>query len=452
MNLCEAIRSTSLSIEENFVEIIQASVDAADPYYAVKRFLQVDDTSIRVGERKYKISDVGKVVVTAFGKAAIPMTIAARDVLLDLVTSGVVLTKHLPETNVLDEKYRIYQGGHPIPTMESLTGTQAVLSSTDGLQENDLVLCLVSGGASALFTRPRDGVSLNDMQVLVGLLLESGASIEEINTIRKHLDQVKGGGFARLVQPAKVAALILSDVVGSPMDIIASGPTVPDTSTFFETWEILERYRLTDRIPNSVIEIIQQGKLGQIPETPKSDDRCFNNVQNMIIADNRQSALAALRTAHQKGFNAMFLSSFFQGEAKIVGQNMAGILKEVSISGNPVRRPACIVAGGETTVTISGNGFGGRNLETALGAVRDLAGLENVIFLSLATDGEDGPTDAAGALVTGETFDISQKLGLNIEHFLAQNDSYHFFEQAGGLICCGPSGTNVNDLFFLFAY
>lgn len=434
-------------------EIVNTAIAAADPCLAVKKFIQVTNSKICIGNLEFKQDDYKRVFIISFGKAAIPMAKAASEVLCDHITGGIVITKHINRFFELDNiKYKIYQGGHPVTNETSLEGTESVLNLVNDLDMNDLVICLVSGGGSALLSIPRKGIQLNDLQITIRILLECGASIDEINTIRKHLDLVKGGGLAKIIQPAKVISLILSDVVGSPLDIIASGPTAPDPSCFVDAIKVIEKYNIQKKIPITTMQFLQSGQLGLVSETVKPGNPIFLNVHNFIIGDNRRSALAGLDAARKRGFNSLLLSTNIQGEARMVGRLMGGILKEICNTGNPVPRPACIIAGGETTVTVSGNGLGGRNLETALGAVYEMAGLKDVYFLSLASDGEDGPTDAAGAIVTGETYEKSQKLGLDFDQFLTKNDSYHFFKETGGLLKSGPTGTNVNDLIFLFAF
>jgi hydroxypyruvate reductase len=317
-------------------------------------------------------------------------------------------------------------------------------------EPGDLVICLISGGASALLTMPVTGVSLADLQALTSLLLACGANINEINTLRKHLDQVKGGQLARLAQPARVASLILSDVVGSPLDVIGSGPSVPDSSSFADAYAVLERYGLLGKAPVSIVKYLQRGCQGGAPETPKPDDPLFDRVQNVIIGSNQQAADAALQEALAEGFSAMLLTTYLQGEARQAGRWLAAIARQIASNGQPLQPPACLVVGGETTVTILGDGQGGRNQEMALGAVEDLANLPGAVLVTLATDGGDGPTDAAGAVVTGETLQRALQLGLRPGDYLRRNDAYHFFQGLGDLLVTGPTGTNVNDLAFLF--
>jgi hydroxypyruvate reductase len=300
---------------------------------------------------------------------------------------------------------------------------------------------------------------LDDLQDLTELLLASGASINEINSLRKHLDTVKGGGLARAAAPATVATLILSDVVGNPLDVIASGPTVPDSSTFADAFAVLERYALLERTPDSIVERLRAGMRGEVPDTPKADDPLFANAQHVLVGSNEQAATAALHAARAEGCHALLLTTRAQGEARVVGQLLGAIAREVATSGgtgglanSPLLRPACLILGGETTVTLRGDGHGGRNQELALAAVGEMTGLEHTVLVTLATDGSDGPTDAAGAVVTGETLARAQALGLDPAAALANNDAYPFFDALGDLLRPGPTHTNVNDLALVFAW
>ena len=314
------------------------------------------------------------------------------------------------------------------------------------------MIALISGGGSALMMLPVPGVSLEDIQRLTSGLLACGATINEMNTLRKHLDQIKGGGLARMASPASLATLILSDVVGNPLDVIASGPTVPDTSTFADAWGILEHYNIVAQVPMPIQNHLQNGLAGKAAETLKPGDPTFAHVENVIIASNAQAAQAALETARMEGLNTLLLTTYMQGEAREIGRAMAAIGREMAASKQPLRRPACIIAGGETTVTLRGEGKGGRNQELALATVADLAGLEHVVLVALATDGGDGPTDAAGAVVTGATLEQAQSLGLDPADFLARNDAYRFFDALDDLLRPGPTNTNVNDLTFVFVF
>jgi hydroxypyruvate reductase len=299
---------------------------------------------------------------------------------------------------------------------------------------------------------PVPGVTLEDLELLTQSLLRCGATINEINAIRKHLSQVKGGQLARLAQPAQVISLIVSDVIGNPLDVIASGPTCPDTTTYADAYAVLERYHLVETLPAAVVQHLKLGTRGEWPETAKADDKAFQRTQNLIIASNEHAALAGMARARQFGFSTMLLSTFVEGEAREVAKVMAAIAREMDRSGQPLPRPACVVAGGETTVTVRGTGLGGRNQEMALAAAPFLNGLENVALVALGTDGTDGPTNAAGAIATGRTAQRASNRSLSILRHLDENDSYHFFQALGDLIVTGPTNTNVNDLIFVFAF
>jgi hydroxypyruvate reductase len=293
-----------------------------------------------------------------------------------------------------------------------------------------------------------EGVTLDDMRVLTDLLLRSGAPIQALNTVRKHLSQISGGQLAQLAQPANVISLILSDVVGSPLDVIASGPTVPDTTTFAEAVAVLDHYRIADRVPESIRRHLAAGAAGEIPDTPKS----LPDIQNVIVADNARATQAALERAESLGFHPLLLSTFIEGEARDVAKVLAAIAKEIACADRPVARPACVILGGETTVTVRGSGKGGRNQELALAAALAIQGMENVIIASLATDGSDGPTDAAGGMVDGLTVQRGQPLGLSAQAALDHNDAYPYLAQVGDLLVTGPTNTNVNDLMAVFVW
>jgi glycerate 2-kinase len=299
---------------------------------------------------------------------------------------------------------------------------------------------------------PADDITLDDLQRTTELLLRCGATISEINTVRKHLDQVKGGGLARLAAPAPVIALVLSDVVGNSLEAIASGPTVPDTTTWVDAASVLRRYELCDAVPRAVADRLQAGLDGRIPDTPKPGDLVFARVRTHIVGSNLQACGAAAAEAERLGFRSLVLTSYVEGEAREAARVLAALLREVHASGHPLPRPSCLVAGGETTVTVRGSGKGGRNQELALAAAWPLRGVPRVMLASIGTDGSDGPTDAAGALVDGTTLDRAAELGLDAARHLVENDAYPFFDRLGDLIRTGPTSTNVNDLYLLFAF
>jgi glycerate 2-kinase len=435
-------------------EIISAGLKAANPRLAVNSVLKVKEETLWVSGLEKGIPIEGQVHLIGAGKASIPMACGVVDILGKKISGGVVITKSLLESwvNHLPGNIEVLKGNHPFPGEESLRSTQKLVEYCQNLDEKDVVICLISGGGSALMTLPSHGIQLKDIQALTGQLLKCGATIEEINTLRKHLDQVKGGGLARICSPATVLTLAISDVIGNSPAVIASGPTVPDKSTFENAKQIMDKYKLKEVLPNSIQETFKRGLVGDIPETLKPGDPIFDNCFYSLIASNEVSVSAALSTAARLGFKTVNLGSVIQGEAQRIGEQMAGRLTEVLEAVTASDAPICLIGGGETTVRIKGNGLGGRNLELALAAVKPLAGKENLCLLTLATDGEDGPTDAAGAIVTGETFPKGKMIGLDPDLYLSENDSYHYFERAGGLIRTGSTGTNVMDMIYLFRF
>jgi hydroxypyruvate reductase len=433
--------------------ILKAGLEAVDPRVAVLNSMKLSNDVLQIGGDNYDLMKIDRILVVGGGKAGQPMVDAVQDILETRIEDGCVIIKegysHQMGHSGLVE---VIEAGHPIPDQRGVSGTRIILELLDNTSQDDLVICLISGGGSALMLSPVPGVTLEDYQSLTGILLASGATINEINTLRKHIDGAKGGQLARRTSPATLISLILSDVVGDPLDVIASGPTVPDPSTFVDALAILDRYQITDKVPSPILNHLKRGRDGAIDENPKPGDQIFDNVQNHIVGSNRISTSAAMTQAQEEGFNAMILSNYMQGEASQVGIAFAAILRQIATYGLPLPRPACIIIGGETTVTVHGTGFGGRNQELALGAVQDLKGLEDIALITMATDGGDGPTDAAGAVVTGETYHRAQVLNMNAQDHLANNDAYNFFKPMDDLLMTGPTQTNVNDLTFLFAF
>lgn len=446
------------ALSDSIHRVLQAALAAVDPGAAVHRWMQREGDILQIGSRSYDLQGIQKIFLLGIGKAAIPMGAAAADILDERLTAGLLITKyghasagrfHFPD------HIQVWESGHPVPDERSLAAGKLGLAFVDQLGKEDLLVCLISGGGSALFTAPVDGVSLENLQELTLQLLHCGATIHEVNTLRKHLDLVKGGGLARRIAlgqcvSGRAVTLALSDVVGDPMDVIASGPTAPDPTTFADAWHIMEKYHLIEISPPGVQEHLRNGLAGVIPDTPKQNDPIFERIQNVIIGSNRLAAEAGAAQARPEGYQPFLLTTELQGEASRVGQELAVFARQVASTGVPVSRPACIIAGGETTVTVRGNGLGGRNQELALGAVEELAGLEGAALVTLATDGGDGPTNAAGAAVRGDTLSRSQIKGLDPCTFLRRNDAYHYFEGLGDLVFTGPTQTNVNDLVFIF--
>jgi len=429
------------------MEIFQAALKAVDPVEAILRHVKRVDDGLQVGEHRFVFKDYDRILVVGAGKAGAPMARALEDLLGDNIADGVIVVKEghgLPLEHV-----RIHEASHPVPDERGIRGAEEILSLVKGAGERDRVLCRMSGGGSALLVAPAEGVTLEDKQAVTRLLLACGADIHEINTIRKHLSRAKGGGLARFAYPTTVVSLILSDVIGDDLNVMASGPAVPDTSTFEDTRRVLEKYDIQDRMPASVQSRIQQGLVGDIEETPKVGDAVFQKCYTELVGTNIQALKAAGQQAEELGYQTLILSSTVEGEAREVVKVLTAIAKEVRDSGNPLSAPACILCGGETTVTIRGDGKGGRNQEFALAAALGLDGIENIVVLAGGTDGNDGPTDAAGALADGRTPARARAKGLDPLDYLGRNDSYHFFQPLEDLVITGPTLTNVMDVYML---
>ena len=432
--------------------LLAAALEAVEPGQAVRRALSAsgDGERLIVGGRELRLPDYRRLIVVGAGKASAPMAAALEDVIGDaLPIEGSVTVRygHAAPTRYV----RIREASHPVPDAAGASATRAIAELLEGADEPDLVICVISGGGSALLTLPADGISIEDLQRTTDALLRSGATINEINVVRKHLDRVKGGGLARLAAPAQLVTLVLSDVVGNPLDAIASGPTVADTSTFADAAAVFDCYALWDLVPTSVVERLRAGLAGGIADTPKPGDAVFERTVVAVVGSNLLACEAAARAASSMGFQVLVLTTYVEGEAREVGRVLAGLLREIDASGHPLARPCCVIAGGETTVTVRGSGQGGRNQELALSAAFALRGVPDVLLASIGTDGSDGPTDAAGAFVDGTTLDRATALGLDAARSLSENDSYTFFDRLGDLIRTGPTNTNVNDVIFLLA-
>ena len=396
------------------------------------------------------MTTIDRLLVIAVGKAAIPMAQAAVDILGEQIAAGVIVTKtEHADRHGLPERLSVIEAGHPIPDENGLRAGRDVIRLLDSTTEDDRVLLLLSGGGSALLPAPVTDLSLDDLQATTDALLRAGATIGEVNTVRKHLSRLKGGQLARRAAPAPLVALILSDVVGDPLDVIASGPTAPDPTTYAQAREILERFDLLDKVPASVLDHLNAGVRGRLDETPKPGDALFTNVANVIVGANRLAAEAVIAEARAMGYNALLLSTFVEGEAREVARVAVALMREVRAFDRPVPAPACLVWGGETTVTVRGFGKGGRNQELALAAAVAMEDMADVSLMALATDGTDGPTDAAGAIVDGETVPLARENDWDPHATLDDNNSYPLLQDIGDLLRLGPTGTNVNDLLVL---
>ena len=391
-----------------------------------------------------------RVVVVGTGKASMAMAGAAEALLDDQLDEGLVVVPHgypahLPASQRAPVVVDVVEAGHPVPDRAGVEAASRVLALAASCTQDDLLLVLISGGGSALWPAPAEGLSLENIQATVRLLLHSGADIHQMNTLRKHLSRVKGGHLAAATFPATVLALVVSDVVGDDLSVIASGPTVPDASTYADAVTVLEAYDLWERVPSPVRDHLLQGRRGLLPETPKPGDDRLVRAHTHLLGSNREALEAARAAAEQRGYVAQIVARDLAGEARDVGRMLARRAMQIE-----AHRPVCLLWGGETTVTVTGSGRGGRNQEVALAAALELdAGDRRIVVLSGGTDGVDGPTDAAGAWATPQTAAEARALGLNPAAFLANNDAHPFFEQTGGLLKPGPTHTNVMDVLIV---
>jgi glycerate 2-kinase len=437
------------SMKKDAIDIFGAALSAVDPRIALRSFVTVRRNTMQVGGRRYDLSQIGHIYVVGAGKANGAMAEAVEDLLVERITEGAITVKygHLKKLR----KIKTTEAGHPVPDKEGIAGTHKIVDLLTRANERDLVISLISGGGSALMPLPVEGISLADKRKVTDLLLKCGATIEELNAMRKHLSRIKGGQMARLAFPATVVNLMLSDVIGDAVDVIASGPSVPDMSTFRDCDCIIEKYRLSEKLPRSVADHIRQGVSGTVSETPKPGDPVFDRVQNVVIANNSLAVKGAGKRARQLGYRTLVLSTSITGETREVAHVHGAIAREIHASAHPIKAPACILSGGETTVTIRGSGLGGRNQEFALATALDIHELDQTVVLSGGTDGTDGPTDAAGAFADSTTVARAKHMGLDPHNYLNRNDSYHFFHRLGDLLITGPTHTNVMDVRIILA-
>ncbi|PMQ01096.1 MAG: glycerate kinase [Dictyoglomus sp. NZ13-RE01] len=422
-------------------EIIKSSLESANPKLAVKNYLfyDKDERKVKIEDREFEIK--GDIYLLSVGKASFPMTEGALEVLGDLIKKGYLVVPYGYEGK-LEGNIEILHSSHPIPDENSERSAQVVLNFVESLKENDILIFLLSGGGSALLSLPREGITLQDKIEITKLLLSCSARIQEINAVRKHLSKIKGGQLAEKCK-GTIITLVVSDVLGNQLDSIASGPTVPDSTTYKDVFTILKKYDLWEKVPEKVRELINKGILGEIPETPKFiSERHFTKV----VLSNRICLEKAMEKAKDLGLNTLLLTGFLEGEAREVAKVIAGIVKEIKFFKNPVSPPCALILGGETTVTLRGNGLGGRNQELVLSFAIEIQGIDGLLLASFATDGRDGPTDSAGAFADGNTVKRAENFGMDPISYLLNNDSYHFFEKLNDLIKIGPTHTNVNDI------
>jgi hydroxypyruvate reductase/glycerate 2-kinase len=428
------------------LDIYNEALKAVGPYESVKSYTE----KIRL---VYTAGRYSRLLVAGFGKASCPMAKAMEEQFPDILEKGIVITKY--GHAIRDDKetggrsvLRVFEAGHPVPDENGLQATEEIIKLLKDADEKTLLVCLISGGGSALLISPYENISLKDKQKITGLLLKSGADINELNTVRKHISRIKGGRFAEIAYPATVISLIISDVIGDRLDVIASGPTSPDSTTYKDALRVIEKYKLMDKTPPPVLNVLQKGAEGLVSETPKEGNKIFDKVENLIISNNKKALEAARQKSESLGLEAKIVSSEMTGEAGEVGKELAQ--KAISIrSAGKLKRPCCLISGGETTVTVRGNGLGGRNMELGLAFAVEIEGVPGVTLLSAGTDGTDGPTDAAGAIVDGDTVKKAKALGVNPYEYLDNNDSYNFLKKIDELLITGPTGTNVMDIQIL---
>jgi glycerate 2-kinase len=418
-------------------QIFEAALAAVDPYQAVRRYTEPIRT-------KYERGGFERLFVLGIGKAVTPMVRAIIDEIGKMITGGLAITKYGYGSETVGV-IEIYEAGHPLPDEKGMKATEGIIRLVQSFDEHTLGVCLISGGGSSLLVAPCPGISLEEKVRTTDLLLKAGADIDALNTVRKHISRVKGGRLAEMAYPGALQSFILSDVIGDKLDVIASGPTAPDRTTYGDALGVIKRYGLMREIPQSILQVLSLGAAGEIAETPKEGSPFFSRVENTIIGSNKSALKAAGKKGREMGYEPVILSSDIQGEARVVGRWLAGKALETQKALGPFRK-VCLLSGGETTVTVKGNGKGGRNMELALAFALEAAHSTGINLLSAGTDGTDGPTDAAGALADGQTIAKAQAMGLEAEAFLTNNDSYHFFALNKDLLITGPTHTNVMDL------
>jgi len=434
--------------------ILMNALESVDPNQCVRSALTLKGRSLIIKDQVVDLQEINRVFVIGVGKAVLPMAWAVSDALGDHINEGALIAKHTDAgiQSKLNSQLKVFIGSHPIPSEDSVKATGRMLEMLKRTTPEDLVIGLISGGGSSLMTYPVEEIGLAGLQRTTSLLLKCGATIEEMNTIRKHLDLVKGGGLLKYIYPAKSFHLILSDVLGDPLSMIASGPTVADPTTFQNCLDIIHKFIIDDQMDNKVMKYLQKGAEGSIEETIKEGNAIITHHKNFIIGSLSIAAEAACAQAESLGFATKLLTTSLRGEARVVGAELASRLVELVQNKHSSEKPLCLIAGGETTVTVTGKGKGGRNQELALAAAQVLDGIDNCALVSFATDGEDGPTDAAGSFVTGKTIQAGLDLGIENQKYLIENNAYEFLEKTDALIRTGPTGTNVNDLVLLFAF
>ena len=438
-----------IKLREDAITLFYVGIKAASPSILIPNNMLLEENILTISDingasKSFDLNNYDRITVIGAGKASTSMAYEVGKILGDKIDDGLVVTKYDFSSEL--NKIKLIEAGHPLPDKNGIEASKKIVEICKNAKENDLIINLISGGASSLLPLPADNITLENKIRTTEILLRAGATIQELNTVRKHISLIKGGQLGKYVYPATIINLIISDVIGNHLDVIGSGLTVPDPTTFGDSWNVLIKYKLENKIPHSVKNYLRDGIDGKAPETPKSGNPIFKNVYNLIIGNN-ELALSAIKTAAEdKGYNSKIISSKLEGEAIDSGKFIAQVAKEYSFS---EVKPVCLIFGGETTVTVRGNGKGGRNQELCLSTAIEIAGIKNITFLSGGTDGNDGQTEAAGAVCNGRTIERAKELGLDAVKFLDDNDSYNFFNKLGDLIITGATNTNVMDIQIL---
>ena len=433
-------------LRENALSLFHTGIKAASPYNLIPNNMLLEENILTISDingesRSFDLNNYNRITVIGAGKASKSMAYAVEKILDGKIDEGLVVTKKNFRSEL--KRIRVLETSHPLPGKSGIEASKKIVKICKNAKENDLIINLISGGASSLLPYPTDNITLEDKIKTTVILLNVGATIQELNTVRKHISAIKGGQLVRHIYPATIINLIISDVIGDQLDVIGSGITAPDPTTFEDSWNVVIKYKLENKIPHSVKNYLRDGIKGKVPETPKPGNPIFKNVYNLIIGNNELALSAIKIAAEDKGYNAKIISSTLEGEAKDTGKFMAQIAKEYSL---PDEKPVCLIFGGETTVTVKGNGKGGRNQELCLSTAIEIDGIKNITFLSGGTDGNDGQTGAAGAICNGRTIERAKELGLDAMKYLNNNDSYTFFNKLDDLIITGPTNTNVMDV------
>lgn len=424
--------------------IFRAGLRAAQPAEAIRRLCRLEENRLHLGDNRFDLARIGRILVVGAGKATAAMARAVEDLLGDRIEAGLICVKH-GHTAPL-HRIETIEAGHPLPDASGMAAGRCILSMAQGAGPTDLVIVLLSGGGSALLPLPAPGLTLADKLAATDLLLSREATIQEINALRKHLSAIKGGRLAQAAAPAAVVTLALSDVVGDAPEVIASGPTVPDSTTFADCLAIVRRHGIAAHLPPPILAHLEAGAAGRREETPKADTHGWDHARHLIVGSNRLALAAAAHQAQALGYAPFILTDGLEGDTHAAARDHIDLARRILCGHGPVRPPACVLSGGETTLRLQGGGRGGRNQEFALTACPLIDGLETVVLLSAGTDGSDGPTDAAGALADPTSLHRAREAGLDIRDHLSNNDAYPFFQKLGDLLITGPTGTNVMDV------